>query len=82
MSGDLAWAHGGKSLAFVNGDRVFTISIDGRDFRELARGSFPTWTRASSVAGAAKKCLRAPGDVRDHPAPADPGSSVPISVAS
>ena len=41
---DLAWAPDGKSLAFVNGDRVYTISIDGRDLRELARGSFPTWT--------------------------------------
>ena len=41
---DLAWAPDARSLAFVNGDRIFTISIDGSDLREVARGVFPTWT--------------------------------------
>jgi Tol biopolymer transport system component len=40
----LAWAPDGRSLAFGNGDRVFTISIAGSDLRELAGGVFPTWT--------------------------------------
>ena len=44
ISGDIAWAPDGRSLAFVNGDRIFTISIDGSDLREVARGVFPTWT--------------------------------------
>jgi len=40
----LAWAPDGRRLAFVNGDRIFTISIDGSNLRELADGVFPTWT--------------------------------------
>jgi len=40
----IAWAPDGGSLAFVAGDSIFTISIDGSDLRELARGMFPTWT--------------------------------------
>jgi Tol biopolymer transport system component len=41
---DLAWAPDEKSLAFVNGDAVFVISIDGTRFRKVGRGSTPTWT--------------------------------------
>lgn len=45
LSIDLAWAPDGRSLAFVNGETIFTISIDGSDLREVTRGSFPSWTQ-------------------------------------
>lgn len=44
LNGYLAWAPDGRSLAFVNGETIFTISIDGSDLREVTPGSFPSWT--------------------------------------
>ena len=44
LSGDLAWAPDGRSLAFVNGETIFTISIDGSGLREVTEGAFPSWT--------------------------------------
>jgi Tol biopolymer transport system component len=44
FSYDIAWAPDEQSFAFVNGDGVFAISIDGSDLRKLGRGSSPNWT--------------------------------------
>jgi Tol biopolymer transport system component len=45
LSGDIAWARDGKRLAFVNGETIYTISVNGNDLRKLAQGSFPSWTK-------------------------------------
>jgi Tol biopolymer transport system component len=42
---DIAWAPDERSLAFVNGDGVFAVSVDGSDLRKLGSGSSPTWTQ-------------------------------------
>jgi Tol biopolymer transport system component len=44
LSYDVQWTPDGRTLAFQNGDSIFTISVDGNDLRELVRGSFPSWT--------------------------------------
>lgn len=41
---DLALAPDERSIAFVNGDGVFAISVDGTDLRKVGRGSSPGWT--------------------------------------
>jgi Tol biopolymer transport system component len=40
----IAWAPDGERLAFVNGDRVFTIATDGSEIRKLGSGVHPVWT--------------------------------------
>lgn len=44
----------------MNGDRVFTIAIDGSDLRKLGRGSFPTWAPDSEHVVFASGVYRGP----------------------
>lgn len=39
-----AWSPDGRSLAFVNGDGVYVLGIDGTGLHRIGSGSSPTWT--------------------------------------